>query len=151
MKRRACTVKKVFSRGLACLLAAVMLLSASGVPGALAESEGLLPESETPVVSNVTEGSTDSILREGTPEGELSSATAEALGAAEAAESGKTHYIDEYSYLNGGNWMYGIRDDRYLNEINIPGTHDSGCAQVINFTKLDGATNDMAVTQDMFI
>ena len=61
MKRSACTMKEVFSRGLACLLAAVMLLSASGVPGALAESEGLLPESETPVVSEVTESSTDSL------------------------------------------------------------------------------------------
>ena len=157
MKRSACTMKEVFSRGLACLLAAVMLLSASGVPGALAESEGLLPESETPVVSEVTESSTDSLQTEGTPEGELSSETAEeveaaeAVGAAEAAESGKTHDINEYIYLNGTNWMSGIRDDRYLHEINIPGTHDSGCSEVWNYTPEFSTVESMAITQDLTI
>lgn len=31
--------------------------------------------------------------------------------------------------LNGNNWMSLISNDRYLNEVNIPGTHDAGMAQ----------------------
>ena len=31
--------------------------------------------------------------------------------------------------LKGCNWMSLISNDRYLNEVNIPGTHDAGMAQ----------------------
>ena len=36
--------------------------------------------------------------------------------------------------LNGKNWMSGIPDDRYLCEINLPGTHDSATAYCKNTT-----------------
>ena len=36
--------------------------------------------------------------------------------------------------LNGKNWMSGIPDDRYLCEINLPGTHDSATAYCKNAT-----------------
>ena len=189
MNKRAYGIKKGLSRGMACLLAAVMLLSASGVPGALAESEGLLPESETPVVSEVTESSTDSLQTEGTPEGtgdqtgssaseaetetlgsvneqdtpvngvnvltsqangELASGTDEENGAVEAAAASVT-YEDESDLLNATNWMSGISDDRRLNEINIPGTHDSGCFSVWARTKLARDQIKKAITQDQSI
>ena len=35
-----------------------------------------------------------------------------------------------YNELTGNNWMSGIAGQRYLNEINIPGTHDSGTRSV---------------------
>ena len=46
--------------------------------------------------------------------------------------------------LNGKNWMSGIADDRYIYEINLPGTHDSTTAYCKNTTgnyvKLFGAS-----------
>lgn len=45
-----------------------------------------------------------------------------ALAASEASE------VDPES-LKGNNWMSLISNDRYLNEINIPGTHDAGMAK----------------------
>ncbi|MBR2731599.1 MAG: hypothetical protein IKD72_06405 [Clostridia bacterium] len=37
--------------------------------------------------------------------------------------------------LNGKNWMSGIADERYLCEINLPGTHDSATAYCRNTTE----------------
>ena len=42
--------------------------------------------------------------------------------------------INDISRLNGRNWMSGISGDRYLNEINIPCTHDSGMNSVRKHT-----------------
>jgi len=36
--------------------------------------------------------------------------------------------------LNGNNWMSGIADDRYIYEINLPGTHDSATVYCKNAT-----------------
>ena len=38
----------------------------------------------------------------------------------------KDRVIKQWKNLNGSNWMSGISGERYLNEINMPGTHDSG-------------------------
>ncbi len=37
--------------------------------------------------------------------------------------------------LNGKNWMSAIPDERYLYEINLPGTHDSATAYCKNSTE----------------
>ncbi|MBR1763445.1 MAG: hypothetical protein IJ731_08810 [Eubacterium sp.] len=39
-----------------------------------------------------------------------------------------------YENLNGKNWMSGIADNRYICEINLPGTHDSATAYCKNTT-----------------
>ena len=49
---------------------------------------------------------------------------------AKAADSG----TGGYECLNGKNWMSGIADDRYISEINLPGTHDSMTAYCKNST-----------------
>ena len=51
------------------------------------------------------------------------------FGGAFAAQSGAGD-----NSLNGKNWMSGIPDDRYLCEINLPGTHDSATAYCKNTT-----------------
>lgn len=38
--------------------------------------------------------------------------------------------VRDYSKLSARNWMAGLSGERYLNEINIPGTHDSGTRSV---------------------
>ncbi len=38
--------------------------------------------------------------------------------------------VRDYNTLNSKNWMAGISGERRLNEINLPGTHDSGTAKV---------------------
>ena len=38
------------------------------------------------------------------------------------------------SSLTGVNWMSGIKDDTYLSDISIPGTHDSGTRIVDNIS-----------------
>ena len=47
-----------------------------------------------------------------------------------AADSG----TGGYESLNGKNWMSAIADDRYIYEINLPGTHDSTTAYCKNAT-----------------
>ena len=46
----------------------------------------------------------------------------------------KDSQINDGDKLSGRNWMSGISGDRYLNEINIPCTHDSGMNSVRNVT-----------------
>lgn len=53
--------------------------------------------------------------------------------------------------LNSTNWMSGISGDRYLNEINIPGTHDAGCANVWCYHLVGDLFEDRAVTQKLYI
>ena len=63
--------------------------------------------------------------------------------------------------LSGSNWMSGISGERYLYEINLPGTHDSGMNNVQNIILFDssdwfsffvpGAGAFFARTQDRYI
>ncbi|MCR4610322.1 MAG: InlB B-repeat-containing protein [Lachnospiraceae bacterium] len=53
--------------------------------------------------------------------------------------------------LQGSNWMSLISDDRYLNEINIPGTHDAAMAGVEGGTILGDVSKGYARTQSMYI
>lgn len=57
-------------------------------------------------------------------------------------------YIDP-STLNGSNWMSGVSGDRLLNEINIPGTHDSLCKNVWCAHWLGGMFEYGAITQNL--
>ena len=57
--------------------------------------------------------------------------------------------------LNGTNWMSGISGENYLHQITIPGTHDSGMANV--WAREGGGKDIMdlakksAITQDLYI
>lgn len=51
-----------------------------------------------------------------------------------ACEASNKKSIKRYENLNGKNWMSGISDDRFLYEINIPGSHDSATANCKNST-----------------
>lgn len=53
--------------------------------------------------------------------------------------------------LFSDNWMAGISGERYLNEINIPGTHDSGCRKTITYDMLYQPFNRYAQTQTSYI
>ena len=54
------------------------------------------------------------------------------FGAVYAKANGSSDVISES--LNGKNWMSGIPDNRYIYEINLPGTHDSTTANSKNST-----------------
>ena len=54
------------------------------------------------------------------------------FGAVYAKDNGSSKVISEN--LNGKNWMSGIPDNRYIYEINLPGTHDSTTANSKNST-----------------
>ena len=54
------------------------------------------------------------------------------FGAVYAKANGSSDVINES--LNGKNWMSGIPDNRYIYEINLPGTHDSTTANSKNST-----------------
>lgn len=54
------------------------------------------------------------------------------FGAVYAKANGSSKVISEN--LNGKNWMSGIPDNRYIYEINLPGTHDSTTANSKNST-----------------
>ena len=54
------------------------------------------------------------------------------FGAVYAKANGSSDAINES--LNGKNWMSGIPDNRYIYEINLPGTHDSTTANSKNST-----------------
>ena len=55
--------------------------------------------------------------------------------------------------LTGANWMGGISGDRYLNEINIPGTHDTAMRVVAGEAGVGSSFGgaDYAVTQKRFV
>ena len=55
------------------------------------------------------------------------------FGAAYAKTAEITY--DRGENLNGKNWMSGIPDERYIYEINLPGTHDSTTAYSKNSTE----------------
>jgi uncharacterized repeat protein (TIGR02543 family) len=63
--------------------------------------------------------------------------------------------INDYYNLSDKNWMSGISGERMLNEINIPGTHDSGMRKTES--RLNGSIGDfahmhyMAKTQYLYI
>ena len=58
---------------------------------------------------------------------------------------------DGEAALNGSNWMSGISGDRYLHEINIPGTHDSGIADAWTAYLYAKMGYGGAITQSLFI
>ena len=124
MKRTVFSVKKGLTRSVACLLAAVMLLCAPAAS---------LPAEVGGELSLQTEGSE----------------TAAEDVSAEAEKTSSADYVDEPDWLNGSNWMSGISDDRRLNEINIPGTHDSGCASVWGYEGYQDWFESGAVTQKL--
>lgn len=68
-----------------------------------------------------------------------------------AATALNATYEDEAGWLDGSNWMSAISDFRRLNEINIPGTHDSGCASVWASHTYSGWFEDSAITQNLTI
>ena len=56
-----------------------------------------------------------------------------------------------YSGLTGSNWMAGVPNDRYLYEINIPGTHDSGMRDAYYEGTWGGTGLSYALTQSLTI
>ncbi len=73
----------------------------------------------------------------------------------------KNDRIADYSNLDGTNWMSGISGERKLNEINIPGTHDSAAYKLDGdgslldyYTSVDGLfsiSKEFAQTQKLYI
>lgn len=72
-----------------------------------------------------------------------------ATGAAAVVEQSITGSAPDFSKLNGTNWMSGVDGQRKLSDINIPGTHDSGCNKV--YSAYLYAAEDGAKTQSRYI
>ena len=68
---------------------------------------------------------------------------------------GKGNLItDDLSHLGGNNWMKGISGTRYINEINIPGTHDTSMREIgteAGALSVGGVNGMYAITQKRYI